>query len=108
MNYDKSEIQRITNEAGGNISSTKRLLIQGIRHILEHETSEDHTFIELDSPVGDYDQITRIYRDGGVRIKASISESIDDDQSIDDLNVSQLFDLLIALDENGTNEEEVA
>lgn len=108
MKYNKKKIQRITFEAGAAISNGKQILLEGIRHILEYETSEDHTFIELDSPVGDYDQITRIYRDGGVRIKASISESIDDDQSIDDLNVSQLFDLLIALDENGTNEEEVA
>lgn len=107
-NYDKSQIQGITKAVSDSISRAKRQALQAINMILEAETSEDNTFIELDSPVGDYEEITRVYRDGGIRTKSNISESIDDNQHIDELNVSQLFDLLIALDENGTNEEEVA
>jgi hypothetical protein len=109
MNYaNKKHVQKLSTEVGSYISNGKRMALEAIRIILAAQTSEEHTFIELDSPVGDYEEITRVYRDGGVRIKESISESIDDDKSIEDLNVSQLFDLLIALDENGTNEEEVA
>lgn len=108
MNYDKKEIQKLSKEVGACISNGKRMALEAIYKILAAETSEDHTFIELDSPVGDYEEVTRVYRDGGIRTESNIIESIDDDQSVEDLNVSQLFDLLIALDENGTNEEEVA
>ncbi len=114
MNYDKKEIQAITKTASSNISQTKSLLIQGIRHILEHKTDEHHTFVELDSPVtiNQYrqstEEIVRVYRDGGFMVEQSTQGRMDTEDTINDLNVSQLFDLLIALDENGTQENEVA
>jgi hypothetical protein len=114
MNYDRKEIQAITSTASSNISQTKALLIQGIRRILEHKTDDENTFIELDAPVtiNQYrqstEEVVRVYRDGGLMVEQSTQGRMDIEDTIDDLNVSQLFDLLIALDENGTQEEEVA
>ena len=114
MNYDKADIQRITRQAGSFISNGKRILLGGIRHYLETHTDEDNTFVELDSPVTinmyrqSTEDIVRVYRDGGLEFEQSTQgRIIDSEETIDDLNISQLFDLLIALDENGTDEEEV-
>jgi len=96
------------------IKASKQLLIHGIKTILEEKTTDDHTFIELNSPVTinmyrqSTEEIVRIYRDGGLVVNQSSQGRMDIEDTIDDLNVSQLFDLLIALEENGINEKEVA
>jgi len=114
MSYDKAKIQKITKEAGSFISNGKRILLEGIRHYLETHTDEDNTFVELDSPVTinmyrqSTEDIVRVYRDGGLVVEQSTQGRMDIQDTIEDLNISQLFDLLIALDENGINEDEVA
>ncbi len=114
MNYDKKEIQKLSKEVGSCISNGKRMALEAIYKILATETSEDHTFIELDSPVTinmyreSSEDIVRVYRDGGLVVEQFSQGRMNINDTIEDLNVSQLFDLLIALDENGTDEEEVA
>ncbi len=113
MNYDKKEIQKLSKEVGTCISNGKRMALAAIYQILAAETSDEHTFIELDSPVTinmyrqSSEDIVRVYRDGGLEVEQSTQGRFNTEDTIDDLNVSQLFDLLIALDENGIEENEV-
>ena len=114
MNKEKKSYKDKIYEATKGISNMKSNLLETIREMLSDKTDEEHTFIELNSPVtiafvnaNNIVEIKRIYRDGGlVEINSYGIES--NDETIDDLNVSQLYDLMIQIDENDDFDDEVA
>ncbi len=96
---NKTYLQDVAKEIDTYISSAKRMSLSAIRNILEAETSEDNTFIELENPVRltSKSEIKRVYRDGGLVIRFSNGLENNEDNTIESLNVNQLVDLLSSL-----------
>ncbi len=103
--YVKSMTQKIIAKK----DSLKQMLLTTIEAVIYHKTSEEHTFIELSSPLNikDRDKITRVYRDGGLMI-VHFNGLANENLTINDLNSDQMCALLLELNSNDDIKEEVA
>lgn len=95
--------------ASASITKLKWNLIDAIKYFLKKKKKG---WIELSCSVtinmvnsNNLEEITQIHTDG--RIELSNSYGVRKNNTLDELNVSQLFDLLIQLDENDTQIDEV-
>lgn len=94
-------------------SNLKQMLTDAVEALIYHHTDDDHTFIELSSPVAlnwvndnNHEEITRVYADGGVIILNTYGKE-DNTRTINELNSDQLYDLLTQLNANEDVESEV-
>lgn len=96
--------------ASASITKLKWNLIDAIKYFLKKKKKG---WIELSCSVtinmvnsNNLEEITQIHTDGRIELSNSYGR-VTKDNTLNDLNVSQLFDLLIQLDENDVQVDEI-
>lgn len=110
---EKLNIQKLIEVLGKEIGSIKEQLIYAINEAVSEKTTAEKPTLTLKCEVGlefvssnYYCEIIEIDRFGIIIVFSSVQKNKNDldERTLDDLNVSHLYDLLIAVEETESNQ----